>query len=92
MHPISDGIYAFESVRWPGYFVEDLSLPKSLKLKKTNLKTAKDKNYLQFEIVGDLPAIKESPAANNSTVKLLYRDNSAYKAVWVYDDKGSGAK
>jgi hypothetical protein len=60
MHPISEGIYAFESVRWPGYFVEDLSLQKTLKLKKTGLEKAKGTVNLHFEIVkNEKPLVPE---------------------------------
>ena len=56
MHPIKNGIYAFESVRWPGYFVQDLSVPfgsveSALKLKQTDLATAKAQRNLQFKLV-----------------------------------------
>jgi len=56
LHPIKDGIFALESVRWPGYFVQDLSVPfgsvpQALKLKQTSLATAKAQLYLQFNIV-----------------------------------------
>jgi hypothetical protein len=51
MHPINDGHYAFESVRWPGHFVQDGSLKSSLSFKVTDLATARRQLNLQFEIV-----------------------------------------
>jgi hypothetical protein len=56
MHEIGDGIVAFESDRWPGLFVQDLSVPfgsvkYALMFKETDLATAKAQLYLQFKLV-----------------------------------------
>lgn len=39
----------------------------------------------------DLPPNRQNPGPIKPSVKLLYRDESYYKAEWVYNDDGSGA-